>query len=90
MPTTKKKIKRHLHFHLTVRIKNTYVYVCHIRSYKRRKSHFIDALSFINANCTLSTYFYISGARKMLDGMRICPVFTKNNMTVVKMNNFQA
>jgi len=89
MPTTKNKNKRHLHFHLTFRIKNTYVFICRFRFNNRQMSHFNNALSFINVNCTQPTYFYIFSARKVLDDRRICLMFTKNNISVTKMNKYR-
>jgi len=50
-------------------------------------SHFNNALSFINTDCTQPAYFYTFSARKVLDDKSICLMFTKNNMAVNKMNN---
>ncbi len=84
------KTKHALKFHLTVCIKNTYVYIYRFSFKNRQMSHFNNALSFINADYTQLTYFYIFSARKVLDDRRICLMFTKNNMTVNKMNNCKA
>lgn len=87
MPITKNKNKRHLHFHLTFRIKNTYVYICRLDFKNWQMSHFNNALFFINADNAQPTYFYIFGVRKVLDGRKIWLMFTKNNGAVNKMNN---
>ena len=53
-------------------------------------SHFNSTLSFVNANCTQPTHFYILSARKALKDIRISAVFTKNNAAVNKINKYRA
>ncbi len=70
MPTIKNKNKRHIHFHLTLPTKNTYVYICRLDFKNRQLSHFNNALYFVNADYTQPTHFYIFGVRKVLDAGR--------------------
>ena len=81
------KTKDHLHLHLTVYIRNSYVCICRFISKNSRIAHFNSALLFINADCTQPAHFYIFSTRKVLEDRGICLMFTKNNITANKINN---
>jgi hypothetical protein len=74
-------------FYLTIYITNTYVHIHIFRWQNRQVLKFDDALFFINTNYTQTIHFYIYGIRKVLNGIGISLMFTKNNIFVNKMNS---
>ena len=58
----------------------------HFPLQNKQVSDFNSALFFINTNYPQPIHFYIYGIRKTLDDREISLMFTKNNVSVNKMN----
>jgi hypothetical protein len=55
--------------------------------FARHLSKFDGVLFFLNANFTQIIHFYIYELRKTLEDSRICLMFTKNNISLSKMDS---